>query len=260
MKMLAIRHTARKHHYRHQHGVVLIIALIALVALTLSGIALIRGITNTTTIAGNIAFRQSTSNAGDKAIDLAVKNLMQELNVEKLGTDDKPRVYNNYKNDELGSFYFSTLLPNEFTSDHPNACASTGDELCVNRNGIPNLLLPGKRDNKRTPICKSEADATASQSVTDGLHSVYDKDTGNCYSLILERMCSTASAGLASDPSRCSMLPSVDATDGYVRSHKASSDGLEPDAVAVSFRVTARIDGPRGTTSYIQAMLSQADK
>jgi type IV pilus assembly protein PilX len=56
---------------RGQRGVVLFIALIVLVAMTLAGIALMRSVDTNVLIAGNLAFRQSTTMAGDWGIEAA---------------------------------------------------------------------------------------------------------------------------------------------------------------------------------------------
>jgi type IV pilus assembly protein PilX len=56
-----------------QDGVVLIIALIMLVAMTLGGLALVRSGYTSTTIAGNLAFQQAATNSGDAGIEAAVK-------------------------------------------------------------------------------------------------------------------------------------------------------------------------------------------
>jgi Tfp pilus assembly protein PilX len=55
-----------------QSGVVLMMALIVLVAMTLAGIALVRSVDTSNIIAGNLAFKQSASNAGDSGSEAAV--------------------------------------------------------------------------------------------------------------------------------------------------------------------------------------------
>jgi len=55
-----------------QRGVVLMIALIVLVAMTLAGIALMRSVDTTTLIAGNLAFQQAATNSGDAGTEAAV--------------------------------------------------------------------------------------------------------------------------------------------------------------------------------------------
>ncbi len=58
---------------RHrQHGVVLLVALIILVAMTLAGVALIRSVDTANVIAGNMAFQQSATNAGERSTEQAL--------------------------------------------------------------------------------------------------------------------------------------------------------------------------------------------
>jgi type IV pilus assembly protein PilX len=52
-------------HRRVQRGAVLLIALIVLVAMSLAGVALVRGVDMTNLIAGNLAFKQGATLGGD---------------------------------------------------------------------------------------------------------------------------------------------------------------------------------------------------
>lgn len=67
--MLGRRMPAR---HARQKGVVLMVALIVLVAMTLAGIALMRSVDTTTIIAGNLAFQQAATNSGDIGTEAAV--------------------------------------------------------------------------------------------------------------------------------------------------------------------------------------------
>lgn len=58
-----------------QRGVSLIIALIALVALTLAGLALIRSADTTNVISGNLAFREASLHATDVGVESAITAL-----------------------------------------------------------------------------------------------------------------------------------------------------------------------------------------
>lgn len=60
---------------KRQRGVVLFIALIALVAMTLAGIALMRSVDTANVIAGNFAFKESTIHATDVGTELAITAL-----------------------------------------------------------------------------------------------------------------------------------------------------------------------------------------
>lgn len=60
-------------HGKHaQGGVVLVVTLIVLVAMTLAGIALLRSVDTSTVIAGNLSFRQSAAASGDKGVEAAI--------------------------------------------------------------------------------------------------------------------------------------------------------------------------------------------
>lgn len=55
-----------------QGGVVLIIALIVLVAMTLASVAMVRSVDTSTLIAGNLAFKQSGISSGDAGVNEAI--------------------------------------------------------------------------------------------------------------------------------------------------------------------------------------------
>lgn len=58
-----------------QRGVVLFIALIALVAMMLAGVALVRSVDTANVIAGNFAFKESTLSQTDQATEQAITDL-----------------------------------------------------------------------------------------------------------------------------------------------------------------------------------------
>src|SRR5450755_3514171 len=64
-----------------QHGVVLFVALIVMVALSLASIALIRSVDTTTTVIGNLAFRQASILPANLAIEEAAAALFQDADV-----------------------------------------------------------------------------------------------------------------------------------------------------------------------------------
>jgi len=72
--MLACRSVAffRRGLPRRQAGVVLMVALIMLVAMTLAGLALVRSMDTTNLVAGNMAFQQAATHSADEGIETAV--------------------------------------------------------------------------------------------------------------------------------------------------------------------------------------------
>jgi len=61
---------------RSQEGIVLIVVLVTLVVMSLGVIALIRAVQNSNTGAGNLAFRQATTQAGEIGVEAAVNALL----------------------------------------------------------------------------------------------------------------------------------------------------------------------------------------
>lgn len=75
--LAAVRTAAsRRGSPRRQRGVVLFMALVVLVALTLSGVALMRSVDTSVVIAGNLAFKQTTIQAGDRGMAQATQWLV----------------------------------------------------------------------------------------------------------------------------------------------------------------------------------------
>jgi type IV pilus assembly protein PilX len=69
---------------RRQRGVVLLMALIVLLAMTLAGLALMRSVSTSNVIAGNMAFQQAATQSADAAVEAAVTFLQANLPI--LGT------------------------------------------------------------------------------------------------------------------------------------------------------------------------------
>lgn len=72
MKHLSRQHIDFGDGPSEQRGLVLFFALIALVAMSLAAVALVRSVDTTTLIAGNLAFRQSTTSSGDSGTEAAI--------------------------------------------------------------------------------------------------------------------------------------------------------------------------------------------
>jgi Tfp pilus assembly protein PilX len=72
--MLNKIHTIRRHRQAgaRQRGAVLLIALIMLVALTMAGVALMRSVSTSNIIAGNLAFQQAATNSAGAGIETAI--------------------------------------------------------------------------------------------------------------------------------------------------------------------------------------------
>jgi Tfp pilus assembly protein PilX len=87
---------------RAQRGVILFVALIVLVAMSLTGIALIRSVDTNLLVAGNLAFRQGATAAGDWGVEAARSFLKTTLTANKSGLD----------NDQPAFFYYASWQAN----------------------------------------------------------------------------------------------------------------------------------------------------
>src|SRR5947208_3829154 len=61
-----------------EHGIVLIIALIVMVALSFAGVALVRAVETTTAVVGNLAFRQAAISPANLAVETATAALFAD--------------------------------------------------------------------------------------------------------------------------------------------------------------------------------------
>lgn len=86
---------------KYQHGVVLFVALIALVVMSLAAVALIRAVDTNTLITGNLSFKQSSVVAADQGIEAALVALNAQAiaNATALNTSS------------AADGYFATFLP-----------------------------------------------------------------------------------------------------------------------------------------------------
>ncbi len=112
--MLRASHTCSPRSRVRESGLALVIALIVLVAMTLAGIALVRSVDTGVLIAGNLAFRQGATVAGDTGVETARTWLMG--NGSSL-TADSP-----------GNGYYSTSQQNlDLTGNSPDPSKTAFD-------------------------------------------------------------------------------------------------------------------------------------
>ena len=77
---------------RRQHGVVLFIALIVMVALSLAAIALVRSVDTTNAVIGNLSFRMASILPGNLAVEQAAAALFPDAYIGVGGQISDPKV------------------------------------------------------------------------------------------------------------------------------------------------------------------------
>ncbi|RJF98972.1 pilus assembly PilX family protein [Noviherbaspirillum saxi] len=93
---MLIRYPSRviyRPHHSQQAGVVLIIALVVLVAMTLAAVALVRSVDTSNVIAGNLAFQQAATRSADTGIETAISWLEANNAGAMLNDDDQTNGY-----------------------------------------------------------------------------------------------------------------------------------------------------------------------
>ena len=90
---MTIRHCQPTPAPRQQRGIVLFVALIAMVILSLAGIALVRSVDTGTQVAGNLAFRQASIAPVNLAIEQAVQDIFKVPVIASLLANDPPNRY-----------------------------------------------------------------------------------------------------------------------------------------------------------------------
>lgn len=153
---------------RKQRGVVLLIALIVLVALTLAGVALVRSVDTTNLIAGNMSFHESAVQAGERSTEIAIANWLgpnKAIGDPDLFTDSLANGYRASRQDpptgtSWDAFWNSTLSAEATTGTADAAgntvsyvihrlCSATGNPSAIDCSKPPYGLSSG--ESQSTP-------------------------------------------------------------------------------------------------------------
>jgi type IV pilus assembly protein PilX len=206
-------------HPKKQQGVVLVILLIALVAISLAGVALLRTVDTSNVVSGNIAFNEAALQLSDVGAELAY-------------TDINSNLYNIFTN---------SAIP---------VCLSDVT-LCPKNTAGQSYFYPNYFSISTTtklPISSSGAALAMSDPVSVSLPG----DTTPSYSIqyIIERMCiGTASTQEVATFTKCRAVP--DYSGGVLMPINTSASGL-PSYGKLFFRITVQVSGPRNTRGLAQ--------
>lgn len=78
---------------QRQGGIVLVVALLVLVAVSLAAVSIMRSVDTATLVAGNLAFQQAATRAGDKGIEQAIAVIQAKSAAGTLHVDDPTNGY-----------------------------------------------------------------------------------------------------------------------------------------------------------------------
>jgi len=198
-----------------QSGVVLFFALVALVAMSLAAVALIRSVDTSTLIAGNLSFKQSATTGGDTGIDAAMIFLS---NIQAANSTL------NVLNDSAHQFNITDLD-----------------------------ARPGYHSNA-DPTLNLFADSTWNDS--NSMLVGDDPSTGNRLRYVIQRMCRNANQPIQS--ADCLFSSAVQDNFGQnipLPQEVCTGAGCPVAGQTPQIRITARVQGPRFTVSYVQAFV-----
>lgn len=204
---------------RAQRGVVMFIALLVMVALSLAGIALIRSADTATVVSGNLAFKQSAVYAVDRSVEQAVDALFNPV------TSGTPAPTITDKTVDLLAQNYYACVRNAAGS----GCLAPSDP-------IPEI--PAALANRAAYIAA-------------GLNSTQvdaNKDAAdNKAYYVIERMCAAAGPAVGANCNLSAAAMGADAGTQHYEGLVRSGDAY--------YRVTVRVEGPRNTVAYAQAIL-----
>lgn len=186
-----------------QRGAVLFVALIVLVAMSLAGLALMRGVDTGALIANNLAFKQSATMAGDLGVETARGWLL--TNSGATLENDRPAVSG-------GNGYYSTWQTS--------------------------IDLLGT-DPSKTPYDWGTAVVVGTDAA------------GNKVSYVIQRLCDAPGPTTAVNCVKSGSATAAAGTKGGAN-YGTYAIAVPTDAF---YRITARVDGPRNTVSYVQVTM-----
>lgn len=209
-----------------QRGLSLLVALIALAAMSMAGVALIRSIDTNSLIAGNLAFRQNSTTSADTGVEKARNWLMG-------------RTTANLYNSQPGDGYYATRADSGGDGkgiDITGSRTKTSDDN-VKWIDANDYAHPGSH----SPFCEAKNDAT-----------------GNRICYVIHRMCGVEGDLESSD---CSVSTST-TSDGNSEGAVTREMGYQPilagtGAVMGRYRITVRVSGPRNNNSYVQVFIQR---
>ncbi len=221
---------------RAQTGAALFIALVALLAMTLAGLSLVRAMDSAGLIAGNFSFRQAASSVADLGLEKALVAL--ETTYIPNGRDRDQRCDANQTSNcnsncsqdcTYWAFYYD---PNPSSSVHCQSGSS-----CDNSNGV------SQRINW--------------SNIPENTVSFAPLGSGYRYQYVIERLCDASQSGSiisSSNLNRYCYSMNLQ-TGGNSQESRSAQLGTPTAANEIAYRITLRITGPRNSSTMVQAIL-----
>ena len=205
---------------QNQQGVVLFIALVALVVMSLAAVALIRSVDTNTKIAGNLSFKQSALISADRGVESAM-TWLETTAAANLDSLNASAVANGYY-----------AIYGDLDLDTATAAINLDD----------------------TSVLKNDATwATYSaQAVGTNITNGKEDDGQNTINYIIERMCEKELAPANDVNNKCLFGESTPGGGSKGVKTAEEAGAIVGSSASPIYRVTVRVTGPQNTRSYTQ--------
>ncbi|WP_137937531.1 hypothetical protein [Chitinivorax sp. B] len=203
---------------KRQQGVVLFFALIALIAITLAAMSLMRSRDNAVVIAGNLAFRQAVVAATDVVVEDARNWLMANAG-DAIGTGlNTSKIANGY-------YAFST-----FGLDVTGQATATKNDD-VDWDGNLGVGLRAYKVPQAEPALS----------------------VGQQFAYVIRRLCRVDNVGVSGAGQECAVYTTKGESDSK-QDQDAGSRAVSGGRFGY-YQVTVRVTGPKNTVSYVQTVI-----
>jgi len=217
-------------HPRHalkqrQRGISLVFALLALIALTLGAVALVRSVDTSVLALGNLAFRQA-------GVAVATRGTEDALAWMEAGDKVNDGTLNN---DIVGNGYYATSL----------------DTLDVAAKAAGSATTLARVDWENDGCKVNGQDEASTACIQASPVKMYGSDEVR---YVITRLCPVAGP----DNDRCARPPLPATTEGSARDgNKGLQGGIRtlPRDYSPYFRIVVRTKGPRGTVSFTETLV-----
>jgi Tfp pilus assembly protein PilX len=202
-----------------QQGIVLLMALIVLVALTLAALALTRSVYTSNAIAGNVAFQQAATHSADAGIEAAIAWLEN----------------NN----------------NKTSSSSAASCTDSGSSTVL----ACDQGTQGYIAHRQDPTPSQSWSDFWNKNIAGSAKTLPADNAGNTVAYVIQRMCSIAGDAQATG-NDCTVSPTASSS---TCSGGSSCDAQRVNLASISqvyYRITVKVTGPRNTQSYVQSMVA----
>lgn len=209
-----------------QHGLSMLLALIALLVLSLTAVALVRSVDTGTLIVGNIGFKQDAVESGNLGAERAITWLESQTTLDQ---------------DVVASGYYASSLE---SLDPTGAYTTVANKLAlVDWDGSGNC--PGISSGTYAS-CSTLPFPVAANINTSVIN-------GNEVQWIITRLCK--SAGPFSDTNPCTRPGTAGATTASDRGEITAGGRISDSVSGPYYRIVVRSAGPRNTVSYTETMV-----